>query len=1053
MLERWANLSIVHKLVGALILACLIPILIASFIATKTASSLLEDEVRYELSGIRDLKKHSIERYFQRVGDQVAALSQNGTVIDAMQSISVAFDNQLSSDQVDDLETKSINSSLSDYYQNQFNARYKESNDNKSVDVDRILASLSPQTKALQYRYISNNPSPLGEKDTLNRADGRSSYHNLHEKYHPTLRSYLKRFGYYDIFLVDVDSGNIVYTVFKELDYGTSLRDGPYAKTGIGKVFKQALGLPAGEFAMVDYELYLPSYDAPASFVASPIYSGERLIGVLIFQLPLEPVNDIMQERSGLGELGQSYLLGSDYLMRSDGQLLPDQYSVTMSFKKPQQGRVETDVAKKAIGGTEGFGITHSYDGSEVLTAYSPIAIKGSQWAIVVEKNLAEAMAPVRKMFWWMVVTTLIILAVIVPAAMLLGKTIARPIISLAESIADIARSGDFSKRSNNRAQDEIGKTSQTFDDFVASLSTSFGQTNQVLKALTKGDYSQTITADYPGEIGALVDGVNSTVEQLNVAEQEKAKMQQQQMRDSQLREQDAKLREEEAMKREQEAKVREQEAKEREAKAYEEAIKNGRIRQALDSVSGNVMIADANYDIIYTNDSLNTALRTAEREIRQDLPQFSVDKIIGDSIDRFHADPHRTRGFLNNLRSTHQVEINLGGRTYRLTMNPIFADDGKRIGTVVEWYDRTTEYAIEKEIDGIVQAGSRGDFSNNLSLTGKSGFFLNLSEGLNGMLRSIDNCLSELQHMFGCMARGDLSERVRGQYDGAFDQLKENANQTADKLSEIITSIRAASNQIAMASSEIASGNNDLSCRTEQQAAALEETAASTEEFAQAVKSNADNAQFAHKQADEAQRKAKGGGEVVSKAVRAMAEINTASRKIADIIGVIDEIAFQTNLLALNAAVEAARAGEQGRGFAVVAAEVGTLAKRSASAAKEIKQLIEDSVEKVDSGSKLVNASGETLQEIVAAITTVTSKMGEITHSAAEQNSGIQQIKSTVSHMDEMTQQNAAMVEEAAAASASMANQASELRKLVAFFNINETGNTDWDDSTEDDY
>jgi methyl-accepting chemotaxis protein len=266
---------------------------------------------------------------------------------------------------------------------------------------------------------------------------------------------------------------------------------------------------------------------------------------------------------------------------------------------------------------------------------------------------------------------------------------------------------------------------------------------------------------------------------------------------------------------------------------------------------------------------------------------------------------------------------------------------------------------------------------------------------------------------------------------------LKDYCNSTTDSLNDIIGEIRTAAETIFTASSEIASGNADLSSRTEQQAANLEETASSMEELTSTVKLNADNAKQANVLASQASAVATDGGELIQQVVSTMSSINESSQKIADIIGVIDGIAFQTNILALNAAVEAARAGDQGRGFAVVAAEVRTLAQRSANAAKDIKSLISDSVKKIETGNSLVGKSGETMKDIVTAIKRVNDIMAEIAAASAEQSAGIEEVSTAVSQMDEMTQQNAALVEEAAAAAESLQSQADQLTQRVSQFRL----------------
>lgn len=295
---------------------------------------------------------------------------------------------------------------------------------------------------------------------------------------------------------------------------------------------------------------------------------------------------------------------------------------------------------------------------------------------------------------------------------------------------------------------------------------------------------------------------------------------------------------------------------------------------------------------------------------------------------------------------------------------------------------------------------------------------------------------IEETSRVMGGLSEGDLTDQMEGEYSGEFAVLRDAVNNSIANLKNMVDEIMLSSTNISTAATEIAQGNTDLSQRTEEQAASLEETASSMEELTGTVKQNADNAHQANQLATSARDEAESGGSVSQKTIEAMAAINSSSKEIADIIGVIDEIAFQTNLLALNAAVEAARAGEQGRGFAVVAAEVRNLAQRSASAAKEIKSLIKDSVEKVDEGTRLVNESGKSLEEIVSSVKKVSDIIAEIAAASMEQSSGIEQINKAVAQMDEMTQQNAALVEEAAAASESLDEQANGLGKLMEFFN-----------------
>ena len=344
---------------------------------------------------------------------------------------------------------------------------------------------------------------------------------------------------------------------------------------------------------------------------------------------------------------------------------------------------------------------------------------------------------------------------------------------------------------------------------------------------------------------------------------------------------------------------------------------------------------------------------------------------------------------------------------------------------------------AINGEIKRLGSAAAAGDFSQRGDEQRFEHDFNAMVRALNNMMQVSDDNLNEVSRLLQALADGDLTVKLSGDAQGVFARMREDANSTVAQLAGIVSGIQQSADSINLAAGEIATGNADLSRRTEMQAANLEETAASMEELTSTVRQNAESARQANQLAIGAAGVASRGGQVVEEVVTTMGQIQQSSRRIADIISVIDGIAFQTNILALNAAVEAARAGEQGRGFAVVAAEVRTLAQRSAGAAKEIKSLIEDSVERVDEGSQLVQQAGTTMDEIVTAVKRVTDIMAEISAASQEQSAGIEQVNQTVMQMDETTQQNAALVEEATAAARAMEEQASLLDEAVAVFQL----------------
>jgi methyl-accepting chemotaxis protein len=459
------------------------------------------------------------------------------------------------------------------------------------------------------------------------------------------------------------------------------------------------------------------------------------------------------------------------------------------------------------------------------------------------------------------------------------------------------------------------------------------------------------------------------------------------------------------------------------------------RARSSLERVSANVMMADPQGVISYVNPSIVRMFTAAEGDIREVIKTFSANDLIGRNIDQFHVDAAQRRRTVDGLTGTHGATARVGRRIFKITVNPVVSALGIRLGTVVEWQDVTGELAIQDEIKEIIDGAVKGDLSRRIALDGKDGFFRAISDGVNTLARTVEEVSEELASMLNALAHGDLTRRIDKSYDGLFLRLKDDYNATAHKLAEVVGRIGQATVAISTAAAEVSTGSADLAERTEQQASSLEETAAAMEQMGATVRSNAENAADANTMARSTKEAAERGGHLAMSAVAAMAGIEASSRKITDIIGVMDEIAFQTNLLALNAAVEAARAGDAGKGFAVVAQEVRVLAGRSAQASKEIKQLIQASDTQVHSGVDMVKKAGAALEGIVDGVGKVATVIAGMASAGAEQSAALDEINGTVAGLDEMTQKNAALVEQTTAAAQAMAGQTSELKELMAFF------------------
>ena len=467
--------------------------------------------------------------------------------------------------------------------------------------------------------------------------------------------------------------------------------------------------------------------------------------------------------------------------------------------------------------------------------------------------------------------------------------------------------------------------------------------------------------------------------------------------------------------------------------------VGNQRVLSALDAARTNIRIVDNDGTVIYINNALRSTLRELTPRLRETIPDFTADSLIGRSIGIFYADPAAALQRLRGITGTTNTRMEIGGRTFDVVTNPIFDAAGVRLGTVGEWVDRTDQLRVEQELSTLIEGASNGEYGLRIDPHGKQGFYLDLAQMLNRLMENTESGIDEAARVMAAMAEGDLTAQMAGNYQGSLGRLRDDTNTTVDRLREVLGQIQDASHVIHTASREIASGNNDLSVRTERQASGVEEMASAIEEINATMRRNADNARQANELAHESAQSTEQGGRQMSELVTSMGAIQDSSRRIGEIVGVIDSIAFQTNILALNAAVEAARAGEEGRGFSVVAAEVRELAQRSASAAKEIKTLISSSGEHVDQGARLVKDTGSTIQRVVDSFREVRRFVSEIATASVEQSVGVEKVGRAISDMDDTTQKNAALVEQATAAAHSLEEQASALVDAVSMFSLTE--------------
>jgi len=886
-------MKLTPKLIISFLSIGLIPLFIFGLLSINSADNGLKTLASQQLESVRDIKKTAVERYFETVSSQVITLADTQVILQAMFYLPAQVKSYEALAQSSQPQHNNIRNNLLKSYQSLPSA--------SNVDSKRYADAIDSTALMMQNDYLVQNPHPPGERWKLNKAKSASAYHAIHTSMQPVIHKFIVNAHFMDLFLVDVNSSRVLYSVNKGMDFGVNLAQAPFNNSGLAKAYAKGKNLQQNETAFVDFSAYDPAGGSPVSFMTTPVVFEGKTIGILVVQMNADQLNAIMTDRSGMGESGDTYIVGSDNLMRTDSNK-DSAHTVLNSFLNPAQGQAAHSAVEQALQNRTDVELMPSFNQDKVLAAYTPLNVKGAEWALVAELSQSEAFASSSSLLQHAMITAAIAALIIILLAFVIAKSISNPINALVNTLGNIQKSGDFKIRHKVIGNNEVAQAGQAINQLMDNIDHSFHEIQSVMASISQGDFNHRVEGQLHGDLDQLKRSVNASADSV----------------------------------------------------AY--------TMNALSKVMQGIAEGDFS---VRLDDTVKGELKT------------QVDEAMS------------------------QMDI--------------------AIHTITD--------AMEYAAKGVFSHRVTGDLKGDM---------IKLKSSVNHSLEEIQSAIDEITESAKAMATGDLTKMIHGKHEGELDELQQALNSSISHLSEMVASVRNASNTVSRGANQISSGSMDLNERTQQQAAALEETAASMEQMTASVNNNSDSAQRAHQLAEEARATTLKGVDIMDSTITAMHDIETASAKINDIIGLIDSVAFQTNLLALNAAVEAARAGEAGRGFAVVAGEVRNLAGRSADAANDIKQLIGETVQQIQNGTELVNNSNDSLTEINTAIQRVNEIVAEISSASSEQASGIGQVNIAISEMDQSTQHNAHLVDSLSSHSSNVDKQAEELQQVVADFKTN---------------
>ncbi|MDD1793295.1 methyl-accepting chemotaxis protein [Enterovibrio sp. ZSDZ42] len=924
MLETWMqkfeNYALIKKLTVILCLIGLVPTVITAAIGLYSSWASMEAEKSDALQAIAHLKGDAIESYFDNSHRVVLSIAQSPMTLAA----APAFNNTFT------LYGDSLPQQFSDiqrFYRKDFLSKF-ESHANNLPDVEAVADNLSPKALAFQHNYIVNNPNPLGEKDLM-RQGGNQEYDFAHRRFHSDFRNYANDFGFYDIFLVDIATANVVYSVYKEIDYATNLDNGPFADSGLSQAFSMVRNqVSSGESVdtvFVDYQQYFPSYNAPASFIAAPVYDNGIAISVIVVQLATDQISAVMSKDYGLGETGESFIIGSDKRLRSD-TFHNESLTVDGSFKNNLT--LDTDSINAALGSQtkEPDAALHgdNYQGESTLTLYQKVAISPDiEWLVVVEQSESEALSAVNTLKIIYLFVVIIMISLVLFTAKTFGLRISRPIQDLSAFILSLRQHWNFSSRAEVHSKDETGQAAEALNTMLASLNGAVGCISDTMSGLSQGDFSQRVDTDMAGDLLVLKQSINQFAHKIEISVKDIGNVM---------------------------AKIEQGDFKSRvvvDAQGQLATLKNQVNSSAATTAA---FIDDAKM--------VMGALEVGDYNRRITAPAAgdlaSLKESINQSIDN-------TEGIIVNICDV-MASMSEGkfGQTVALNAHGKMNEMKVAVNGA-----STTTGSVFNNIVSVMEEVSSGNLSARCNTHNVSGDLLQLATSVNQSAENIEHVLTHTREVLDKLAQGNLKDSFSLEVNGDYQTLKSGINQTIMSLADMVHEIQGTASTVTHQSEETSAEVLGLNQQIDTQVKHLKDVSTLMRAMRSNIDEALDHANVSVTVSQKALDHAKESEVLVKQIDAAMMSITDSSRKMQQIISTIEGIAFQTNLLALNASVEAARAGEQGRGFSVVAAEVRNLAQRSAEAAKEISALIIESDERIVLGVEQVSLSGDLLNKI----------------------------------------------------------------------------------------